>query len=162
MPRPASSQREMVRQAELLAGRLTERPEAAVGRNVFHALVAEFRAAPDLERFRRLVALVGKGSGRHKQRTHGYGDQLVLACEVLSAFVAKTRLAPVELKSVFGWTARMLPAKGGEGKAPENETRSRREREPAPPQTPNKFGGLGQKSLAALKDLIAKKEKNGE
>jgi hypothetical protein len=151
----------MVRQAELLAGRLTERPEAAVGRNVFRALVAEFRAAPDLERFRRLVQLAGKGSGRHKQRTHGYGDQLSQACEVLSAFVAKTRLELVELKSVFGWTARLLPAKGGEGTAAD-EAPAKRGREPVPAQTPSKFGGLGKDALAALKDLVTKKEENGE
>lgn len=157
MPRPQSSQREMVRQAELLAGRLTEQPEVAVSRNVFHALVADFRAAPDLDRFRRLITLAGKGNGGHKDRSNGYGEQLVQACKILSSFVGKTHLAPVELKSVFGWTARMLPTKGGEGTTEENSPPARREKEPAPAQATDKFGGLGQKFLAAVKELKGKK-----
>jgi hypothetical protein len=104
----SQSQLALVRQAERLAANLDGGP-VKVGKNVLLALVADFVSTPrpDRDRLRRLLKLVQSGSGGHAERAGGYGDQVRLAAEELAAVLADD-LSNQDLKSLLGWTARLL------------------------------------------------------
>jgi len=139
------SQLALVLQAERLAATLDGGP-VKVGKNVLLALVADFVSTPrpDRGRLRRLLKLIQAESGGHVKRGGGYGEQLRLAAREVAAALAND-LSNQDLKSLFGWTARLLRNRQDETPAPEREAArpfspSRREAPPppapAPPATP--------------------------
>jgi len=115
------SQLALVRQAERLAATLDGGP-VKVGKNVLLALVADFVSTPrpDRDRLRRLLKLLQAESGGHVKRGGGYGDQLRLAAREVAAVLADD-LSNQDLKSLFGWTARLLRNRQDETPAPERE-----------------------------------------
>jgi hypothetical protein len=137
------SQLAIVRQAERLAANLDGGP-VKVGKNVLLALVADFVSTPrpDRDRLRRLLKLVQAESGGHVKRGGGYGEQLRLAAREVAGALADD-LSDRDLKSLFGWTARLLrnrqddtPALEREAARPFTAARSPRRDAPPPPAPP--------------------------
>lgn len=172
-------QTEILKKAENMAFNLAGGP-TKVAKNVLLAIVADFMSSPhpDRERLRRTLQLLQEGSGGHiKRGGSSYGEQVRAAVlEVERAL--REGLDDGELKSLFGWTARLLQIRRasvvqqddqrqqlkGKGGVRENVRR-----DPVPPQKklaqpPKPLGGLGQKGLSALEQLrkqLEDKAKNG-
>lgn len=166
------------RLASVLGGGATR-----VERNVLLSLVGDFMAdrSPDRGRLLKTLRLVRAGSGGHLKRGGGYAQQLEAATRELERFLdaAGAEIAPLDLQSVFGWTARLLLVRGGLAPArqqpgarqtgPQPGTRPARrgegapprpERSPAPPPKP--FGGLNPQGLSALEKLKSQLEGRGK
>ncbi|HEX5718644.1 MAG TPA: hypothetical protein VF179_20965 [Thermoanaerobaculia bacterium] len=104
----AEQSADIVRRAEQLALSLTSGP-TPVKRNILLGITSDFLndPKPDQGRLRRTVDLIAKGSGGHLKRGGGYGEQVrTAAIEV--ARVLDENLTDPELKSLLGWTARLL------------------------------------------------------
>jgi hypothetical protein len=104
----AVTQTEILKKAEQLASTLAG-GTTKVGKNVLLSIVADFMSSPhpDRERLRRTLQLLQEGNGGHTKRGGGYGDQIRAAVrEVAKELGADT--SDEELKSLFGWTARLL------------------------------------------------------
>jgi hypothetical protein len=142
-----------------------------VERNTLLALVGDFMAEriPEPERLLKTLRLVRAGNGGHLKRGGSYAQQIMAATGEIERFLAAagTALEPNDLKSVFGWTARLLLVRGGlpaaarqsgaraEGRpVPRHEPARPRPARPAaaPPRT---FGGIKPQGLSALEKLKA-------
>jgi hypothetical protein len=153
MPIP---QTEILEKAERLAANLVGGP-IKVGKNVLLSIVADFMSTPypDRERLRRTLFLIGEGSGGHLKRGGGaYGDQIRTAVQEVSKAL-QDDLTDEELKSLFGWTARLLLVRKESlpipaGPSPRQETRISK---PPAAQKKAQRMGLGSKSLNALEQL---------
>jgi hypothetical protein len=151
MSRELSSQVDIVRRAQALAEKLTAEPETAVKRSAFLSLVADFQARPEAEPARLLDLLkeLEKGSGGHLQRGKTYVAQISLAAQSLVTEIERGDLSAQELRSLFGWTARLLDVKHSgkqqHGKEPPTEKgRGPRKQNPRPgPEKKRPGGGLG-------------------
>ena len=158
------SQTQIVERAERLATELGG-GSVRVEKNVLLSVVADFLSDPrgDVERLRRTLDLLKQGSGGHLQRTGSYARQVEAVAEGLRHTLDDRDLSPTDLKSLFGWTARLLLVRG------EREEPARRQDaapHPRPrPQEPAKktaLGGINKKGLSALEKLredLEKREK---
>ncbi len=177
------SQVEIVQNAERLALNLQAGPTPVKSKNAFLAVVATFMSDPsgDLPRLRRTLDLLEKGSGGHLKRGGGFGDQVRVVIREVGRLLDGDEWEAAELKSLFGWTARLLlirqdrrTEKGSESRAPRpdrQDTRQgrppqhprdrrpplpgREEKRPAPPP-PQKLGAMSGKNLASLAELKKK------
>lgn len=103
-----SSHLEMVRRAESLASKLVS-GENPVGRNALLSLLGDFmnQRDPNPEQLARTLELVEKGVGGHALWGKGYPEQVKKASAVIRSALGEG-LSTEELKSLFGWTARLL------------------------------------------------------
>jgi hypothetical protein len=103
--RASQSQLPFVERAEKLAAELK-----GVERNVFLSIVADFLTDPRSEpaRLRKMLDLLGKGSGNHLERSGSFGVQARAVIRELPSVLADQALSPAELRIVLGWTARLL------------------------------------------------------
>lgn len=161
------SQTAIVQRAEQLAGALAG-GRTRVEKNVLLSVVADFMSDPraDLDRLRRTLKLLGEGSGGHLKRSTSYAQQIEAVVDGLGEVLADSSLSLNDLKSLFGWTARLLlvrgespPATAGDPPAgPSPGTKA------GPREKPVKrgLGSIGQKGLSALEKLkqdLERKEK---
>jgi len=156
-----ATQSEIMEKAERLASNLVG-GSTKVGKNVLLSIVADFMSSPhpDRERLRRTLELIQKGSGGHTKRAGGYGEQVKVAVDEITEAL-RENLSDDELKSLFGWTARLLLVRRGL-LAVKTKTDLRPgksgSRSPAPAKAekgpPQRLGpGLGAKSLSTLEQL---------
>jgi len=151
------SQLDVLAEAETLALRLS-RP-VQVKKNVLLSLVADFMSAPrpDRERLRETLELLRSGSGGHVLRAGGYGEQAKAALDILLSVFEQEGWTEADLKSLFGWTARLLQVKPVDSPAaPPNRTQTSpvQPRRPPPPAKP--LGGLSPKGRDTLEELKKK------
>lgn len=161
-------QTEIVKRAERLATELAG-GSVRVEKNVLLSVVADFLSDPraDVERLRRTLRLLKEGSGGHLERGGSYAQQVRAVADGLRETLSDTDLSPTDLKSLFGWTARLLLVRGESVRGEREEPSSRQGSAPNPrprPQEPVKrsLGGIGKKGLSALEKLredLAKREK---
>jgi hypothetical protein len=160
-------QTEIVQRAERLATELTGGP-VRVEKNVLLSVVADFLSDPraDVERLRKTLRLLKEGSGGHLERSGSYAQQVKAVANGLGETLADHDLSPDDLKSLFGWTARLLLVRGvGEERRPVPASTDQRGRAPGPKTQPRPepakrgLGSLGKKSLSALEKLRADLEK---
>lgn len=148
----SASQSELVISARALAEELaTGTPP--VKRNIWQSLVANFQLDRDLPRFRRLVAAVEQDD-KLRARGRGYGEQLDQVVAILDRLLTEGRHSADELRTLFGWVARLLQIKS-DFRGPRRPEPNR----PTPPRQPPPkpaFGGLGGKNQAALEALRKK------
>src|SRR5437016_10772333 len=89
---------------------------ARVERNVLLAVVGDFMAdrRPDPQRLRKTLRLLRAGSGGHLKRGGTYAQQIAAVTAELERFLAATgaEIEPLDLKRIFGWTARLLLVRG--------------------------------------------------
>lgn len=167
VPSPRTSQADLVRRARALADELSLRSEHAVGRGIFRALLADFEANSDQDVLHRMVELLLKGSGGHLERTGGYGEQAETAANAILAELRSGDLSPGEYRTLFAWTARLLPTKPRKASpktGPRQEGTRRPPRRtptpaPAPPPkvvSPSRLSPFDEKSRAALESLLPK------
>jgi hypothetical protein len=164
-----ATQPQILERAERLASNLVG-GSTKVGKNVLLSIVADFMSArdPDRDHLRTMLRLIQDGSGGHIKRGDGYGDQVRLAVREISETLQE-EFTDEELKSIFGWTARLLlvrrehfPRKTevkprGEARGPRPTSH--------PSQGPERIGPLDSKSLSALEKLrqqLQNKEKGGK
>ena len=104
------SQVEIVRNAERLALNLQAGPTPVKSKNAFLSVVATFMSDPsgDLPRLRRTLALLKQGNGGHLKRGGGFGDQVRMVIGEVGRLLDGAEWEAAELKSLFGWTARLL------------------------------------------------------
>jgi hypothetical protein len=117
--RASQSQLPYVNRAVELASRLK-----GVERNVFLSIVADFLTDPRSKpaSLVRLLELLGKGSGNQLKRSGTFGDQALVVVQYLPAILKDRDLSAPELRSVLGWTSRLLKVrsgKNGEGDGPQ-------------------------------------------
>ena len=103
------SQIEVMNQARSLADKLAG-ATTPVKANTLRSILADFMASPspDPKALRRLLELLGTGSGGHLARSGSFPDQALAAIPILQGFLDATRLDPEPLRTLFGWTARLL------------------------------------------------------
>jgi hypothetical protein len=170
----ALSQIQILERAERLASTLAGGP-TRVEKNVLLAVVADFMSdrQPEIQKLRRTLGLLAAGSGGHLKRGGGYASQIKTVVAALDELLAAEPLAPGEYQSLFGWTARLLLARGlpgppeRAGSAGAPPARQPRPASPAspprPPAHPPQLGAIDQKGLSALQQLkqeIEKREKD--
>ncbi len=170
------------RLASALAGGATR-----VERNVLLAVVGDFMAdrRADPERLRRTLRLLRTGSGGHLKRGGSYARQIEAVTAELERVLATETIEPIDLKSLFGWTARLLLVRGVAVATPEEAVGGPGMRPPAGPRgggpvgragaaaapgsatkpaaRPAAFGGLNPKGLSALEKLrqqLAERDKD--
>jgi hypothetical protein len=161
---------DIVKRAEQLALSLTA-GLSPVGRNAFLGIVSDFQSAPRPDRVRlsRIVQLIQKGSGGHLKRGGGYGEQVKTAA-VEIARVLEDDLSDQDLRSLFGWTARLLLVRREE--RPENgyairtgsssqKGQGSRSAKPREDKAAARMGSLDQQSLRAL-EMLKQKLSGGE
>lgn len=104
----SKSQVEIVQNAQRLAADLQAGP--AVSKNAFLSVVATFLSDPvgDLPRLRRTMELLEQGNGGHLKRGGGFGAQVRVVIREVGRLLKRGEWKPDELKSLFGWTARLL------------------------------------------------------
>jgi hypothetical protein len=161
----ALSQSENLARAERLATSLGG-GERRVEKNVLLSVVAGFMSDPqaDLERLKKTIRLLAKGSGGHLRRGDSYREQVEAVVRELGEALAAEDLAPAEWKSIFGWTARLLLVRGGGGWRQGDSRRGGGDRSAgaaglprggkgpkAPPAA--RLGGLSPKGLSELEQL---------
>lgn len=160
------SQREIVENASRLARDLQAGP--VVGKNAFLAVVGTFLSDPagEVPRLRRIMTLVVTGSGGHLKRGNGFGDQVRLVVQTVGELLARGEWEPDELKSLFGWAARLLQVQ----QQPQQEADRNAGRTPGPrqgrgreeklkhsrPSADPAFRAAHGKNLEVLKALSAK------
>lgn len=136
----AKSTAKIVEKAEQLALSLTAGP-VVVGKNVLLGLTADFLSEPrpDRERLRKTIKLISEGNGGHLKRGGGYGDQVRTAVTELARVLEEDDLSDLELKSLLGWTARLLLVRRAPGE-PQTVGKARPvsgpPREEPPPEQP--------------------------
>ncbi len=150
------SQTEIVQRAERLA---TELVGMGVEKNALLSVVADFMSDPrgDVERLRRMLKLLKDGSGGHLKRSASYVQQIKALAEGLQETLDDQGLSPVDLKSLFGWTARLLLVRG-EGEERRAQAAQAAPRRASQPPAKSTLGDLGG-ALAKLKADLEKKEK---
>jgi len=171
----SKSQVEIVQSAERLAARLQAGPQ--VSKNALLSVVGTFMSDPtgDLERLRRTMTLLEKGSGGHLKRGAGFGEQVRLVIREVSQVLRRGKWQAADLKSLFGWTARLLlvrqaprvqEGRGPQGPRPSRPPRPLRDQRTSserpkemPPQPTKPLGTLSGKNLDALKALGEKLSK---
>ena len=174
----SKSQVEIVENAGRLA---TDLQGAGVeSKSAFLSIVASFLSDPsgDVNRLRRMMTLLKGGSGGHLNRGSGFGDQARAVIREVGSLLDRGEWQPEELKSLFGWTARLLQVRQAPRRevpeGPRGQTRHPQDpRRPGRPpraarephsvsekkpvrQPPKRLGGLSGKSLDALKSFGAK------
>jgi len=150
----SKSQVEIVNNASLLA---TDLQGAEVeSKSAFLSIVGSFMSDPtgDIKRLRHMMTLLDKGSGGHLDRGAGFGEQARAVIREVGRLLDRGEWQPDELKSVFGWTARLLqvrlpprrkgPPEPSGGQAPHHQGK----RQPTKP-----LGGLSGKNLDVLKSI---------
>jgi hypothetical protein len=181
----SKSQVEIVQNAGRLASDL--QGGTTVNKNALLSVVATFMSDPagDIPRLRRTLILLKAGSGGHLKRGGGFGEQVHLVIQEVDRLLDRGEWEPKDLKSLFGWTARLLQVRQG-NRAPEREdSRPARDdrrdsrpgrpsdpprrpssgrvekKAPAPPTAP--FRAVNSKNLDVLKALSKKlSDPNGE
>lgn len=154
---------EIVKKAELFALSLTSGP-TPVGRGALLAITSEFLSSPqpDRDRLKRIVELIGKGSGGHLLRGGGYGEQVRTAVAELAHLLSED-LSDRDLQSLLGWTARLLLVRR-EPQAAERSAPTRQDARPARsgarqpsesrrPQVSSPLSALDKKSMSTLERL---------
>jgi hypothetical protein len=108
--RSIPSQLPFVKRAEVLASRLQ-----GVERNVFLSIVADFLTDPRSEpsRLERMLDLLNKGSGNHLNRSGSFGEQAHTVVQQLPSILKDPDLSSAELRTVLGWTSRLLQVRSG-------------------------------------------------
>lgn len=156
------SQTEIVQRAERLA---TELVGMGVEKNALLSVVADFMSDPrgDVERLRRMLKLLKDGSGGHLKRSASYVQQIKALAEGLQETLDDRGLSVADLKSLFGWTARLLLVRGEgeERRAPVVQAAQAAQAPPrrtSQPPAKSTLGDLGG-ALAKLKADLEKKEK---
>lgn len=149
--------RPLVERAAQLATDLLSRVSRRQGlSNLLLSVVADFQTTGDLDRLRRTLTLLQAGNGGHLERGKTYVEQMNTVIAELEALLAEGRSA-AELKSLFGWTARLLVARqgqgGGEGRAEARTVAKKREPEKRERSTGPGRLGLGGKNLDVLQRL---------
>jgi hypothetical protein len=175
----AERQIEILNRAQQLASSLAS-GSVVVQRNVFLSLVADFMGEPepDINRLQRMLNLIQQGSGGHLKRGGGYGQQLRAATEELARLLSERDFSPVELKSVFGWTGRLLLIRNLSSGAPvvrksDSHLPSRKPGEgsaahvsrsgsPGQGSALGGVGGAGLEALLKLRDRLKEQEGNGK
>lgn len=169
-----ASQIEVLNRARDLAAELTAR-STPVKAGTLRSIVADFMSAPepDPAKLRRTLRLLKEGSGGHLARSGNFPDQVLVAIAVLDGVLEGDDLTPQELKTLFGWTARLLMIRSerrGSGApkrtprrdavGPRGGDRRPPERKPRPAAkvklSPVKKSSLD--ALARMKAELAKKE----
>jgi hypothetical protein len=136
-----------------------------VEKNVLLSMVAEFMSDPqgDVERLRQTLKLLKAGSGGHLKRTANYAQQVETVVDGLEETLADGDLTPGDLKSLLGWTARLLLVQADAAPRFEDTQRAGPPPRKAPPK-PNSsktFGGMGAKNQSTL-ERLKEKLKNGD
>lgn len=131
---------DIVEKAERLASSLTAGP-VVVGKNVLLGLTADFLSEPrpDRGRLRTTIKLISEGNGGHLKRGGGYGDQVRTAAIELRRVLEEKDWSDLELKSLLGWTARLLLVRRTPGEPPgggKSRAVSAPAREEPPPEPP--------------------------
>lgn len=164
------SQTEIVERAERLATELGGGP-VRIEKNVLLSVVADFLSdpRPDVERLRKTLKLLKDGNGGHLRRTASYAQQVEALADGLRETLNDNTLSPTDLKSLFGWTARLLLVRGemvertpSPGKTGRTDSSPRAKAEPLPEPPKRALGGIGKSGLLALEKLkegLEKKEK---
>jgi hypothetical protein len=108
--RASQSQLPFVTRAEALASLLK-----SVERNVFLSIVADFLTDPRSEpaHLMRMLELLGKGSGNQLKRSGTFGDQALVVVQHLPSILNDENLSPAVLRSILGWTSRLLKVRSG-------------------------------------------------
>ncbi len=161
----SKSQVEIVQNAQRLAADLQAGP--SVTKNALLSVVATFMSDPagDLERLGRTLKLLENGSGGHLKRGGGFGEQVHLVIREVNLLLARNEWQPKELKSLFGWTARLLQVRQGNRSPGREESRTTRndrqgprqgrsrnqEKRPPSPPVKKTFQGVSGKNLDVLK-----------
>ena len=134
-----ASQIDLMNGARDLAAKLAAAP-SPVKPNTLRSLVADFMSTPSPEpaELQRMLRLLKRGSGGHLKRSGSFPDQALAAITVLDGFLERSDLAPEELKTLFGWTARLLMVQGTPQRGSRSRVAPRRrsERKPAAPPPP--------------------------
>ncbi len=168
----ATSQIELVDRARGLADRLAAaRPP--VKANTLRTLVADFMSspAPDRSGLLKMLRLLKQGSGGHLERSGNFPDQAQAAIEVLDPFLEESTLEPRELKTLLGWTARLLLVRGekrrspmasaGRPKAPRPKRKPKEEERTFRPPD-EKLSAVNGSAFAALARMKAKLEEESK
>jgi len=110
--RASQSQLPFVERAEKLASQLK-----GVERNVFLAIVADFLTDPRSEpaRLTKMLDLLKKDSGDHLRRSGSFGVQARLVVQELPSILKDKDLTPAELRTILGWTSRLLQVRSVKG-----------------------------------------------
>lgn len=110
--RTSQSQLPFVERAEKLASQLK-----GVERNVFLSIVADFLTDPRSEpaRLTRMLNLLGNDSGDHLKRSGSFGVQARVVVQELPSILKDTGLSAGELRTILGWTSRLLQVRSAEG-----------------------------------------------
>ena len=108
--RASPSQLPFVKRAEELASQLQ-----GVERNVFLAIVADFLTDPRSETssLARMLDLLKRGSGNHLNRSGAFSEQARVVVQRLPSILKDSELSTAELRTVLGWTSRLLQVRSG-------------------------------------------------
>jgi hypothetical protein len=171
----SKSQVEIVENAGRLAADL--QGSGVESKNAFLSVVATFISDPsgDVKRLRRMMTLLKDGSGGHLNRGSGFGDQARAVIREVGSLLDRGEWQPEELKSLFGWTARLLQVKQAPGRDIREDPRGQVSNRPdprrpsrplRPPRGPHPttekesarqpakpLGGLSGKNLDVLKSI---------
>ncbi len=116
-----SSQAELVERARLLAEALSS-GAPAVKRSSFESIIADFTSSPrpDAGRLRRILTLLGQGSGGHLKRGGSFPEQAQrVVREIIALLDESSDLDPRQLQTLLGWTGRLLSTRSSTRKPPE-------------------------------------------
>ncbi|MES1244636.1 MAG: hypothetical protein ABUT39_23720 [Acidobacteriota bacterium] len=157
---------EIMERADQLSLALISGP-SPVTRNVLLAMTSDFLSSPrpDRDRLRRIVKRVGEGSGGHVLRCGGYGEQIRAAAAELAGVIEED-WSNQELKTLLGWTARLLLVRREdrpqEKKATQGQPVRRREERPADKKPKSPGWGISKSSMQTLEQLKQKLEDKGK
>jgi hypothetical protein len=150
---------EIMKRADQLSLALISGPHP-VTRNVLLAMASDFLSSPrpDRDRLRRIVKRVGEGSGGHVLRGGGYGEQIRAAAGELATLIEED-WSDQDLKTLLGWTARLLLVRREDRPRqqtpPQGRPTRQREDKPVAAKNPKKpgWGGssISKSSMEALK-----------
>jgi hypothetical protein len=167
------SQVEVLERAERLASTLAA-GDPRVEKNVLLAVVGDFMTdrRPDLHRLRRILLLLGQGSGGQLKRGGNYGGQVRAVVAQLTKLIDAEALDSDDYKSLFGWTARLLlvrslppPAPGATGPQTGKGPRESKPKSSPKTTTGSALGTVGQETLSSLekfKRQLEEREKKEE
>lgn len=169
-----ASQIQLLDHARDLADKLAS-GATPVKAGTLRSILADFMSAPqpDQAKLRRMLRLLKEGSGGQLARSGSFPDQVLAAIGVLDRILEDSDLTPQELKTLFGWTARLLlirsdrkengasPGRSGTGPGrPRNSERRQEERMPRPAGEA-KLSAVKQSAfdaLARMKTELSKRE----
>jgi hypothetical protein len=120
-----------------------------VTKNALLSVVATFMSDPsgNVDRLSRTLELLKAGSGGHLKRGGGFGEQVHLVIQEVERLLERGEWEPKDLKSLFGWTARLLQVRQA-NRAPEREDSrpardDRRDSRPGRPSEPSRRPSSG-------------------